>query len=55
MIHKCAKCHKKVASWHGDERPPRVAKGVRLTLREGEAPRLRCSCGQVLILLRGEV
>lgn len=53
--HHCSRCQKLVAtSTRNPKRAPRVHNGATLLARAHEAPRVRCVCGLVMILLRGE-
>lgn len=58
MMHKCPSCKKNIA--REDNR--RIKKGVmiplagaRITQNIGEAPRIKCLCGKVIILLKGSL
>lgn len=35
--------------------PPVPCEGAELVLRQGQAPRVKCPCGEVQILLRGSL
>ena len=55
MTHKCTSCGKTVAVVDNSMEVPMLqpAKGVELTMRLNEAPRCKCICGKVMILLTG--
>ena len=53
-IHVCSACKKVIARQDGRRKNSghlALLSGAKLMLRKGEAPRLRCSCGKVMILL----
>ena len=56
MDHKCPGCSKVVAKEDmrfTAQRKVKSMQGATLILEEGNAPKVRCRCGRILILLRG--
>ena len=58
LVHSCPKCRRMMAKQ--DRRVKKhdgiiPFKGVNLTVKENEAPRLKCSCGKVIILLKASL
>lgn len=57
MIYKCPACRKpaaKVDRRRTDRRPVGM-NGASVHLNPGVAPRVRCSCGHLLILMKGKL
>lgn len=54
IVHTCPACKKIVAKEDRRRKQPLYAlPGAVLTQRDHEAPRVKCACGKVLILLKG--
>ena len=52
MKYFCPGCQRVLAFSRKDKLLPR--KDVQILLRERQAPRLKCSCGQIIIILQAE-
>lgn len=55
--HYCQKCQrlvcKQTKGWNWKLGTCKLSPGTEMIKREHEAPRVKCSCGQVIILLQG--
>ena len=57
--HYCQNCHRLVCKESSDPHYKhgrlKLSPGTQLQKRAAEAPRIKCSCGQLMILLKGSV
>ncbi len=56
ITYKCSRCGKAVVrEWLDEEMEWEALNRSVLTLRVNEAPRVRCCCGQLTILIKGSM